>query len=344
MNAPVKLTLPSSSDPPPNPGVCTAKNGPFALEARSENSAIQILLPTPETWLSDFASGQQTDDGDIVDTFHSFLVALDRSALLGCFAAGNPSIRDYLLQSMPMKPSDSLFSAYDYLPRRGGLDLKAGLRVKVERAYFRPPGPDEEPHALKNYLGVSTSSFDVVVADAGTVRFAQAGAIQYSPQSLEQDGQGGRDLRLRDLPGRPCYRLLFYTYLVPKEEDVSAVIIGASDTTQLDQLEREVRAHPGEECETGAWPRGQDCFELNGFVTVGAQIQVQLNGKFQFVDWGTKLGSVLPKKSLKSLRIERQFMGSYYAVRFDPLDSSVLSLALVGGDRLTWSKGSGRSR
>jgi hypothetical protein len=32
-------------------------------------------------------------------------------------------------------------------------------------------------------------------------------------------------------------------------------------------------------------------------------------------------------------------MGSYYDVRFDPANSDIFSLVLVGGDRLTWSKG-----
>jgi hypothetical protein len=37
-------------------------------------------------------------------------------------------------------------------------------------------------------------------------------------------------------------------------------------------------------------------------------------------------------------------MNSYREVRFDPGDLSVLSLALVGGDRLRWSKGASSGR
>ena len=54
-----------------------------------------------------------------------------------------------------------------------------------------------------------------------------------------------------------------------------------------------------------------------------------------------RVKDVLPKASnlrtLKTLRLERRFGGNtYYEVRFDPTDSRVLSLVLVGGDRVSW--------
>lgn len=275
-----------------------------------------------------------------METFYSFIADLDRSQLLGCFASNAPAIRDYMLQSVPMKPSDSLFNAYGYLMERSSIDLKRGLRLKIERAYFRPAAPGEEDHAVKNYLGVSSSFFDVE-DDRGKIRFKQVGAIQYSPESLEKEGaEGSRDLDLRKLLGQPQYRLLFYTLVVPKDQGISAAVIGASNANELNELERELRPHPEEGCEQVAAAKGKDCFDFKGFVTVSAQIKVELNGQTQFVDWGTKLRSVLPKNALKSLRIQRQYLGSYYEVRFDPASSNVLSLALVGGDQVTWSRGS----
>jgi hypothetical protein len=301
----------------------------------------QAVLPTPESWLGDLQNGSQGNDGAIMETFYLFLADVDRSQLLGCFASTNSPIRDYLLQSVPMRPSESLFNAYGYLLERGGLDLKTGLRVKIQRAYFRPAAPGEEPHAVKNYLGVSTSNFDVEQVSGGKIRFQQVGDIQHSPETFARDGEEERRAQdLRELPERSHYRLVFYTYIVPQEQDISAAIIGAGNAAQVDELERELRIHLAEGCQTAAEAKSGDCFEFKGFVTVSAQIQVQLNGKLQFVDWGTNLNSVLPKKALKSLRIQRQFMGSYYDVRFNPSNSGVLSLALVGGDRLTWSKGS----
>jgi hypothetical protein len=65
---------------------------------------------------------------------------------------------------------------------------------------------------------------------------------------------------------------------------------------------------------------------------------VELNGKLKFIDWGSRIQDILPENSLKSLRIQRRYMNFYYDVRFDPGDPNVLSLALVGGDRLRWSR------
>jgi hypothetical protein len=65
---------------------------------------------------------------------------------------------------------------------------------------------------------------------------------------------------------------------------------------------------------------------------------LELNGQSKLIDWGTRLKDLVPKDSLNSLTIQRKFMNSYRKVRFDPADLSILSLALVGEDRLTWSK------
>ena len=112
----------------------------------------------------------------------------------------------------------------------------------------------------------------------------------------------------------------------------------------MDELDRELRAQSDESCKNVATARRVTCVEFDGSVAVSALIKVELNGKPRFLEWGAKIKDVLSKSSeveaLKTLRFQRRFMNSYYDVRFDPEDSNVLSLALVGGDRLTWSKSS----
>jgi hypothetical protein len=214
--------------------------------------------------------------------------------------------------------------------------------LKIVRAYFRPAEAGEQEHATKNFIGLSTTYFDVELANGSKIRFRRAGNIRYSPASLARKvSEGNRDLGLGRMPQEPYYRLLFYSYLVPKKHSRSAAIIGTASASRLDKLDQELRAHSDEGCKSAA-AGGLTCFDFDGFVTLTAQIKVELNGKAEFIDWGTKLKEVLPKNSdvkvLKSLRIQRRFMDSYYDVRFDPGDSNLLLLALVGGDRLSWSK------
>jgi hypothetical protein len=342
VNAPVTLTIDGGSRPPSVFAACTAKDGPFSVSlASGDRPAFQIVLPTPAAWLSSLQTASTANDEDIVERLSSFLVDLDRLQQLGCFAPTESPIRDFLLQSIPMRPSESLFNAYGYLLERGGLDLKAGLRIKIERAYFRPAPTGEDQHAVKNYLGVSTASFDVEQVSDNKIRFQQVGDAQFSPDPFATNREeASTDLGLRDLPAQSHFRLLFYTYIVPKEQDISAAVIGADSVAQLDELEREIRVHLFKGCESDSKPKGENCLGFKGFVTVSAQVQVQLNGSFQFVDWGTKVKTVLPKNAVKSLKIQRQFMGSYYDVRFNSSNSDILQLALVGGDRLIWLKGS----
>jgi hypothetical protein len=76
--------------------------------------------------------------------------------------------------------------------------------------------------------------------------------------------------------------------------------------------------------------------EFDRFVALTPQIEVELNGKTKFLDWGTRIRDVLPKDSFKALRIQRRFMNSYSDVHFDRGDANLLALPLISGDRLTW--------
>ena len=337
----VKLPLNGNTALQAIPSTCVAASGPFRLEhANDKLSSMSVTLPSPENWLRDLDARQSADMAGGMEAFYAFLADLDRSQQAGCFADAKFSAREYVLQSIPMKPSDSLFNAYGYRLERSGLDLKPGLRLKLERAYFLPSSAGEEEHDVKNYLGVSTVEMSVQQADNGQIHFQQIGDVKYLPDSLEKTNpKEGLDIGLRDLPERAYYRLLFYTYLVPKEERISAAILGAGNTSRLDELEQELREHSEEGCEAAALQKAENCFDFKGFVTLTAQINIEVNGKLIFVDWGTKLRSAVPENSVKHLRIQRQFLNAYYDVRFDPANSDVLSLALVGGDRLTWTKG-----
>ncbi len=323
---------------------CSAERGPFRLEqGTSDPASIQLTMPAPERWLSDLEGRAGTDGNEDVEALYAILADADQLQQQGCFAGTSTAIRDFILQSIPMRPNESLFNAYGYWVERSGLDLKPGMRLKIERAYFRPAEAGEEERAEKNFTGVSTMYFDVELTSDGMTRFRQAGDIEYSPKSLADTVQEGRqDLGLRDVPPELHYRLLFYTYLVPKKHQRSAAVIGSRETGQLDELDRALRARFDEGCQSVAATSGVTCFEFDGFVTLSCQIEVELNGKRKFVDWGTKVRDVLSQDAKsdapKSLRIQRRFLDSYYDVRFTPRDSRVLSLALVGGDRLRWSK------
>ncbi len=340
--ASIKLVLKSSPAPP---GLhCFAERGHFRVEQeKNEPNSVHITMPSPATWLSDL-EGRLGSGGDSgIEALFTILADLDKLREAGCFPDTKLSIRDFILQSLPMKPTDSLFNYYGYLADWSGLNLTPGMRLKIERAYFRPAEVGEE-HSAKLFLGLSTAHFNLQLASNGKVRFHQKGTARYTPASLtHQLQEGTSDLGVSSIPPERHFRLLFNTYFVPEKHTRSTAIIGATYTSQLDQLDQELRAHPDEDCKNAAATYGAICFGFPGFVTLTPQVKVELNGKTKFVDLGTKIKELLSRSqadALKSLRIQRLFLDSYYDLYFDPADLNVLSLTLVAGDRVSLSTSS----
>ena len=324
----ISFTLAANSDAPLVANTCLITKGMFRVERDSLDSDFRVVLAPPNRW--QFGS-IGIDETDVVEQLYSFLAAVDQAERAGCFKATNGQARDFILQNVPTRPSDSLFNAYGYRIERSGVNLKTNLRLKVERAYFSSTEKSD-----KNYLGVSTVLFDVTSDAEPSLRFQQVQSIQYSPISLAQtDHEGSRDLAILKLKPLKHYRLLFYTHEVPTDQNFSAALIGADDSDRLDHFEQAMRADAGASC-TSSTHEDIQCLEFRGFVTVSVQIPVELNGKPQFVDWGTKVNRVVPDKSQKSLRIQRRFANSYFAIQFNRNDENILDLTLVGGDRLTW--------
>jgi hypothetical protein len=316
---------------------CSAERGPFRLEqAKNDPNSIQITLPAPESWLGATRGQAEPDGTDAVQALYALLADVDQLQQRGCFEE-SASIREFILQSLPMKPAESLFYSYGYRAGRSSVDLKPGMRLKIERAYFRGAEGADEEHTTENSIGVGAVTYDVEQGSDAKIRLRQIGDVRYSPRSLSQTIQhGNSDLSLSGLPQESHYRLLLYTVLVVKEHKLSAAILGADRDSQLDGLDEELRKHPDAACKYAATAPGVACMEFDRFVALTPQIEVELNGKPKFFDWGTRIKDVLPKDSFKSLKIQRRFMDSYSDVHFDPGDSNLLALPLVSGDRLTW--------
>jgi hypothetical protein len=328
LDASISFTVPANSDIPTMSQACSITKGMFRLERESSGSTFTVVIAPPNRWVGVSIA---MDETDILDQLYSFLAAIDEADRAGCFAPSNTPARDFVLPNVPTRPSDSLFNAYGYRIERSGVNLKPNLRLKVERAYFT--GGERSD---KNYLGQSTVLFDVTPTSDGLLRFRQSEPTRYSPDSLSQtDNEGSRDIAILSLKPQKHYRVLFYAHQVPTDQNFSAALIGSDDSARLDQFEQTMRADARASC-AASTHEDVECLEFRGFVTVGVQIHVELNGKPQFVDWSTDVGRVVPHNSLKSLNIQRRFENSYFPIQFNRANEDILDLTLVGGDRLTW--------
>ena len=320
------------------PADCVAENGPFRVAPdKTHPATLLIALPSAERWIADLHAVYDPD-GDAVVSLYAVLRELEQLGQNGCFAGPPSGIRDFILQSLPMEPSDSLFSYYGYRSSRSGLDLKPGMRLKVERAYLKS-ADTAQVAASANQEGVSFVYFSVDPANQGGVSFRRAGDVHFNPAALRKRFQGiAVESELSALPPQSEYRLVFYGLQVPKDQRLSASIIGGKSASALDQFDRELRAHPTLGCKNLRDNPAISCADFTGWATVTPQVNVVLNGKARFVDCGTPVRDVLPEGALSSLTMQRKFQTSYRDVHFKPGDSAVLSLTLVGGDRLAWAK------
>ena len=340
VNKPMKIRYKMFSSTSDHLSECRVEMGAFKIEPQSGSSSIQIELPTPDQWMTDLEGRSEVGSRSDLESLYRFLSQIDELQTRGCFTTETAErLRDFILQILPSRPNEAPFMSYS---RFGGLDLHPGMRLKIERAYFRHVAEAQgESDDLRDFQGVSTNYFDLESADRSRVRVRQVGNTRYSSAAVAEVAKEDlRDLQLRSISEPLKYRLLFYNYVVPQQKRISAAIIGAPNIDGLNNLEEKVRSDPESPCTQIEVNAGSSCMRFEGAVTVSPQISIIVNGSARFVDWGMKLRNVLPDrvqaKKLKSLRIRRKFMNSYYDFYFDRRDSSILSLWLLDGDDLTW--------
>lgn len=317
---------------------CAVESGPFRVRiTNGVPTLIEVALPSADRWISDIR-GIVDADGDAIASLYDVFGTLDQPQQSACFAENVSVIRDFILQSLPMEPAETLFNFYGYRSSRSGIDLKPGMRLKVERAYLKADSGGEQPApSANNQEGVSSGYFQVSTEADGRIQFRREGDARFVPASIRNKFQAiARESELAALAPESGYRLVFYGLHVPTDQKLSASIIGASSAAQLDRFEAELRSNPAAGCRIFSGVLRPTCLDFAGWVTVTPQASVRLNGKTRFVDCGTSLREVLPDGALGSLKVQRKFLNSYRDLVFKPGDTSVLSLALVGGDRLSW--------
>jgi hypothetical protein len=342
-DAPLILKRVAAISPDAAANPCTIEQAPFHLTRDPEQkNTFMITLPAREEWLALLEGASNADNRSLFDELDDFLASIDRLQASGCVRGGVDTLRSSILQSLPTRPNQSLLNAYGYRGDRNSINLKPSIRVKIERAYFRGSDDIEVQSPVKNFQGLSWSYFEVKSGPDGKISFQRFGNLKFSPPSLAHtDAQGKHDLALGSLPPQSSYRLFFYSYLVPTSRKRSATIIDGAAAAQLDAVEAKLRANPAESCENVAASLMISCFEFQGFVTATAEVGLSANGKLIFLDWGAKVENVLPPSPpasvMRSLRIQRRFKDGYSDILFDASNEDVLSLVLVGGDRLTWT-------
>lgn len=333
----IQLAMPASTER--KEANCTMTGDFFRLTFQPKKSYAILRLPSLEDW-----KGIQREE-DLQRARLAFLADVTKLQQSGCLSADQGMLISKLLpEVLPTRPNESLYYRNGYRPGSGLVDLKPGIRLQIQRAYFRDAPAPEGKHNLGNYLGITTISYQVTEDAQRRVRFYRT-SVESSKKDLARQFQKDiPDFSLAAQTGKlPFYRLFLFTSFVPQKTQRSALIIGTKTMSALEEITNTIRANPKLGCREISAHHEADCISFDGPVSVSAEIQVVLNGKPTYVAVGSSIRGLFGKEpvekiaeNLRTLHIQRLFENSYADLRFRPEDD-ILSLILVGGDRVSWT-------
>jgi hypothetical protein len=153
-NSPLKITSGLFSIRPQQSSICRAENGPFKLEPKSESSSVHIELPSPSQWLQDLQGRSEVGSRDDFESLYAFLGEVDQLQDKNCFVNTDAeTLKTFIIATLPSRATEGAFSSRS---SSGALDLKAGMRLKIERAYFDHAGVPQE----RDFQGIESNYFD----------------------------------------------------------------------------------------------------------------------------------------------------------------------------------------
>lgn len=257
--------------------------------------------------------------------------ALGMLLVLTCMSCGRRQIRSY--QVVPGKPSYLLrspekvetpfsqtLSAYSDISQ-GQADLKKGMVLKIENAYFKPGAVKR---GLANYLGLERVQFRV--EQNGSLKRFESETLANRPTD-----QAAIDSYLPTSRQRQRFqRLVLQVTMNLKSGAATAILLSSKSKRQIDALTKSLILDPASVC--GGRSANCTVFPESGSVSLGMDIVV--NGKVTFVAWSSTVASVVGRQ--KEFLLFRLHRGRAVPVAIDANDPEALKLPLLPGDVVSW--------
>ncbi|WP_031498634.1 hypothetical protein [Bryobacter aggregatus] len=317
----LSISLPKQKLSPSRTAACQVSNDLFQLQILDDRALLR-MSPVDSWWKQADAS---------LDEVLPSLETLEHRRCLSTHSA--LQLQQIIRESLPMRPGQSLYGAYGYRMGGGGLDLRSGMRVSLQRAHFRIPAALRKSPA-DGFIGISTVQYER--GEDGDFRRL---GVEYSSDLLRQSlRRGWQDLYFaREAGARPVYRLFLLTHYVRAGIQRSAIVIGASSVAQLSDVEKQLKQDPGAPCSSLARAKVA-CVLFEGEVTASVELLARIDGTPTYVPWGTTVRTVLQqrKKELPTMQLRRLWAKQLLSVEVDGDRNSLLDLALVAGDELSW--------
>jgi hypothetical protein len=330
------FTLPAASSPS---GIraqdtCAIQGAMFSISpgSGSDRSSWTVRSPSSAGW--DTVSGQT--DADV--QWQLFVRELARMHDHGCFAPGISTqfIRSSIAERIPLPAS--LVPTFMYSDQgERFVDLAPGMQVRIQKVL--PAGTAANAGAPVRMM---TVDYDVVARPGGGIglrRSRSPGGVKGMPLTTND-----RQLLIlgQQLASTAVLRLFLEGFSVEKQGRLEStpLLMGASDTTQLDSVNDLMRQQESITC---VQQPSLVCVNLppNG---VSLSSIIWINGRQTLSAFGTSLESLLSRLPdakqadvLASVRVLRKLSsGRYASIEITRTIEGATQLLLLPGDRVEW--------
>jgi hypothetical protein len=250
--------------------------------------------------------------------------------------------------NLPAPASDALFYRYGYGPG-GYVDLAPGMQLRIERDLYA--AEDSEQPRPEDYRGTTITSYGIAPSGEDEVKLVFLRIDKRSPPADALHAivpSPNLDANLvSQFSASSRLRLFLQDLVVSGNAKTPAILIGASSEIDLKAVTAEIETKPQVSC-TDLVRWRVTCAIFHGAVTVSPMLQVTVNGAQSYIPIGSKLWFVLPlvqgakdAKLVRTLRVQRLYLGKMTDVRFAHNQEEISQLLLVGGDRISWSRSIG---
>lgn len=335
----VTVTLPAGHAKAKTPmrGDCAIHGAVFSMRpgSGSGNSSWVIRSPGASGWVT--ASGET----DLDAQWRLFVRDLARLHDQGCFPSGLSTqfIRSAIAARIPIPANEVPIFMYSDQGERF-VNLAPGMEIRIQQVLSI--GKVTGAGSVEPVL--STLVYDVSSDHGGGVRLRR----NRSQEGRQSVSFGSKDRELQSLDHRfagTAVLRLFLQGLSENESKPDPILIGSSDTAQLDAVS------------DVAWQRGHDtCIDRPGLAciefppgSISLFSIVWVNGHKETCPFGAPLASLFltlsplrQTKALESIRVMRRLDRDHYAeIQISRTPEGARQVLLLPGDRIEWKEEGG---
>jgi hypothetical protein len=204
-------------------------------------------------------------------------------------------------------------------PGRDWVDLRPGMELRIENAYYRPGMPK---HGLNGFLGTETALYKV----------GRRGLQRISVQSMKnrpsEQPPVQQLIRASEMHDR-WYRFYYEVFFRNSGNTKGSVLLGAKQKKELDRLSDQLLKDPDSVC----GPRSRNCSVFPEVCSVSIEMEIVVNGSPRSVTWGSALAIVIDHA--RRIELSRMYQGRLVPVEIEAGDANALRLPLLPGDHVT---------